>query len=130
MRIISDSRTNTLIAVGPPERVKQVEGWALELDSADAHRTPSARELRYYTLKNADARLLGKTVFQTLQAMAVEVPIISDPATDTLIAIGTKEQQDMVAGIIAKLDLPAKNRAAETESEPGEKKETASAPKK
>lgn len=130
VRLVGDTRTNTVLLVGAADRVKQYETWARELDTSESPPKISQRELRYYTLKSADARMLGKTVSQTLGAMSLDVPIISDIATDTLIAIGTKDDHDLVSGIIAKLDVPAKNRAVPAETAPEPKAETGTAPKK
>lgn len=115
IRVVGDTRTNTVLVVGTADRVKQFENWARELDTTEAPPKHSQRELRYYVLKSADSRMLGKTVAQTLGAMSIDVPVISDPATDTLIAIGTKDEHELVAGIVAKLDVPAKNRAVTNE---------------
>ena len=66
IRIVGDTRTNTVLAVGTADRVQQFEKWARELDTTEVPQKNSQRELRYYTLKSADSRMLGKTVARPL----------------------------------------------------------------
>ena len=104
-RVVADESGNSVWLAGDRTRVEQYAEYARQMDKGAASRPNPRRELRYYTLKNADARALGQTVGQTSAVMGMEVPIVADGASDTLIAFGTKEEHEIIADLVGKLDV-------------------------
>lgn len=128
VRLVDDERTNTVWIVGEAERVHRLEAWAKTLDAPEVGPSASKRELRYYTLKNADAGALGKTVGQTMGILRMDAGIVPDHASGTLIAIATPSDQDIIASIVTRLDVPATRVRTYGEDAPEPKKSEA-APK-
>jgi type II secretory pathway component GspD/PulD (secretin) len=104
-RVVADESGNSIWLAGEKSRVEQYADYARQMDKGSASRPNPRRELRYYSLKNADARALGQTVGQTSMVMGLEVPIVADGASDTLIAFGTKEEHEIIADLVSKLDV-------------------------
>lgn len=104
-RVVADEGGNSIWLAGEKSRVEQYAEYARQMDKGSAARPNPRRELRYYTLKNSDARALGQTVGQTSMMMGLEVPIVADGASDTLIAFGTKEEHEIIADLVSKLDV-------------------------
>jgi type II secretory pathway component GspD/PulD (secretin) len=104
-RVVADESGNSIWLAGEKSRVEQYAEHARQMDKGAAARPNPRRELRYYTLKNAEAQRLGQTVSQTSMVMGLEVPIVADGASDTLIAFGTKEEHEIIANLVSRLDV-------------------------
>lgn len=121
-RVVADENGNSIWLAGEKSRVEQYAEYARQMDKGSASRPNPRRELRYYTLKNADARALGQTVGQTSAVMGLEVPIVADGASDTVIAFATKEEHEIIADLVSKLDVAPRRGKIVEEAAPESKK--------
>lgn len=122
-RVVADENGNSIWLAGEKSRVEQYADYARQMDKGAGTRPNPRRELRYYVLKNADARPLGQTVGQMSSVMGLEAPIVADGSSGTLIAFATKEEHEVITDLVSHLDVPPKRGAKIVEdAAAGEKK--------
>ena len=117
IRIVSDSRTNSLIllaSVADTENVRKL----IDLMDKDIPRGES--NIQVYRLQNSNSEDLVKVLTNitkdtksatdpqkaTQAVVAKNVQIVSDKATNTLVIMAEREDYKVIEGIIRKLDVP------------------------
>lgn len=125
VRIIADERTNSIIAIADIQSLERVEKLVATLDvPIDA----SSGGVHVFYLQHSDATemasvLMGIPIQESLPAPEVQagkpaaaaprpgqtrrdISIIADPSTNALVITATPEEYAVIAGVIAKLDIP------------------------
>jgi len=117
MRFSSDSRTNSIIAVGSPGDLKIVEALLLRLDTQDVQH----RKTEVYRLKNSPANDVAVAVNDLLrsqrqlqtaipgalspfQQIESEVVIVPEPVSNSLIIYATPRFFEEILSLVEKLD--------------------------
>jgi type II secretory pathway component GspD/PulD (secretin) len=106
--ITSDKRTNSLLVNAPRKEMKLIEGLIAAIDVGDKPYDPTTDPglnnepyLKVYTLQNADAREVTKT----LSAMLPEGVVVNEDGRERQVHIfGNDEMQSKVAELIDQLD--------------------------
>jgi type II secretory pathway component GspD/PulD (secretin) len=105
LRCVPDSSTNTLWISGHETDIASLIEVVNAMDAAGAV-SPTTREMRFYTLKHAPAEALAKTLNRTADMLGVQVELVPDQGSGTIIAYGSPDTHSRIAEIIAALDLP------------------------
>jgi len=122
VRLITDDRTNSLIALAPRTRLDEVRALVRKLDVP----VTGGGEIHVYYLQHADAEELSQTlnslvsgapragggaggaaqaIRTTVTALAEGVRVTADPATNSLVIQARKEGYDALMGVIEQLDV-------------------------
>lgn len=114
LRYVADGRSNTVWLAGPAPTVEKLTAMVREMDEraeAATARQASVRELRFYHLKHAVDPRVANTINETAETMDLDLEVICDPASGTLIAHATPSEAATLEKIIAELDVPPRRSA-------------------
>ncbi len=117
LRLSADVRTNTIIAVGPPDTLRAVEAVILRLDNTDAHQ----RETVVIKLRNNSSDAVQKAIsdfvtsersiaqldpdlVSTVELLEREVFIVSEPVSNNLLLSATPRYFVQLKKMIERLD--------------------------
>lgn len=114
-RIVADRGANTVWIAGAKEEVTWLTDLARKMDenAARAEATPSQGdgELRFYAIEHAETVELARTLTHIGAAMDLNITVVPNPASQTLLAYATPAEHACLENIIEKLDVPAKQHA-------------------
>jgi type II secretory pathway component GspD/PulD (secretin) len=106
LRVLADEATRSLWLGGDKDAVARFAKLAEQMDGQAAEGRADARETRFYRLRSADARQLAATINDFMKTMDVDVRVVADPSSNTILAYATTGQNERLAKIIAELDVP------------------------
>lgn len=119
LRLSSDIRTNSIIALGPPDTLRAVEAIIVRLDNSDVHQ----RETTVIRLKNNASDTVARAItdfvrsqreLQQIEPEAIsgtemlerEVFVVSEPVSNSLLLSATPRYFKQLEQMITKLDAP------------------------
>lgn len=112
VRIVADERANTVWLSGPDEHVAKLATVAREMDanteSAETRGPTGQRALHFFSLEHARSGPLVGTVSLVARMMDLDVEVVSDQQSDTIVAYATPDQLEQLKSIIAELDVAPK----------------------
>ena len=112
VRIVADERANTVWLSGPDEHVAKLATVAREMDanteSAETRGPTGQRALHFFSLEHARSGPLAGTVSLVARMMDLDVEVVSDQQSDTIVAYATPDQLEQLKSIIAELDVAPK----------------------
>jgi type II secretory pathway component GspD/PulD (secretin) len=124
-RIVADRAANTVWIAGAKEKVTWLTDLAQKMDenAARAEATPSQgdAELRFHAIEHAETVELARTLTHIGAAMDLNITVVPNPASQTLLAYATPAEHTCLENIIRKLDVPAKQHARRRASGPRER---------
>ncbi len=109
VRVEADARTNSLIVSGPQRVVALAETLVQQLDVADAN---AERSFTTFTPTNVPVERLAEMAKRVLDAtkpssVRATLELVPEPQSGALIVIGTKDESERAAAVLARLDESA-----------------------
>ncbi len=110
VRVLVDTRSNSLVVTGSPAAVESA--WQM-IQQLDTRPESGPRELRLIELKSGDATTLAPMVTSLFAEMVrdqrgadfqTSTKIVADTVVNRLVVTGTHDEIEQVAGIVARLD--------------------------
>jgi len=121
--IASDNRTNSLLIRGSEKEMARIEGMIAALDRntvAPKRLTPQAPQIEVISIEHRRAATLGPVVMAVFADDAGRRPrvaralppvrVVIDDELNAVIVKATKSEMDQVRSLIARLDVPIKNK--------------------
>jgi type II secretory pathway component GspD/PulD (secretin) len=111
VRVVSDEDANAVWIAGAQRAVEWLVDVAMRMDehaaAAGLSEEPEVAEVRFYRLKHADAGNLAGILGRLLREMDIEVTLVPDVASGTLLAYATPAALSQVHDVVEQLDVPA-----------------------
>jgi type II secretory pathway component GspD/PulD (secretin) len=112
-RIVADRGANTIWIAGAKDEVTWLADLARQMDenAARVEATPTRgdAELRFYVIQHTEIVELAKTLTQIGAAMDLDVTIVPNTPSRTLVAYATPAEHTCLETIIKKLDIPTEH---------------------
>lgn len=113
LRFVADERANTVWLAGPDKLVEQARQLVQRMDKstavAEMSEPANERELRFYELEQADARRMADTLNKLVRLMDLDLHVVADPASGTLVTHATADEDAILKQIVQKLDVTPKH---------------------
>ncbi|MBI5863018.1 MAG: hypothetical protein HZB38_00625 [Planctomycetes bacterium] len=118
VQIVAEEHGNSLWLSGQAVEVKKLVEVAKRMDAGAARRAEDHREVRYYKLNHARADLLAGTLARTAAMMSLDVPIVADSPSATIIAFAGPDDHARLAAIVERLDVAPRNAPIREDARP------------
>lgn len=108
VNIVADTSANAVWISGPGNEVARFNEVARAMDEQAAQpvsREKQGRELKFYSLKEADAGSLSSTLNRAAELLALDAEVVPDMQSGTILAIATPESHKRLEQIINTLDV-------------------------
>jgi len=111
MKILPDTRTNSIIAVANPQDTEIIQALATQLD---VERPRGANNIHVVSLENASAKETAESLTAALANLRItggtdtnqqQVQVVADVNTNSLIITASPQDYELIAEIIEKLDI-------------------------
>jgi type II secretion system protein D len=119
LRLSVDIRTNTIIALGPPDTLRAVEAVIIRLDNSDVHQRKTtvirlknnasdnvARAITDFVRSQRDLQQIEPEAMSNVELLEREVFVVSEPISNSLLLSATPRYFDDLTKMINKLDAP------------------------
>jgi type II secretion system protein D len=119
LRLSVDVRTNSIIALGPPDTLRAVEAVITRLDNSDVHQRQTkvirlknnasdnvARAITDFVRSQRDLQQIDPELMSNVELLEREVFVVSEPVSNSLLLSATPRYFEQLNQMIEKLDAP------------------------
>jgi type II secretion system protein D len=119
LRLSVDARTNSIIALGPPDTLRAVEAIIIRLDNSDVHQRETtvirlknnasdnvARAITEFVRSQRELQQIDPEALSSVELLEREVFVVSEPVSNTLLLSATPRYFAQLKQMIEKLDAP------------------------
>jgi type II secretion system protein D len=119
LRLSVDIRTNSIIALGPPDTLQAVEAVILRLDNSDVHTRQTtvvrlknnaadnvARALTEFVQSQRQLQQIDPEAMSSVELLEREVFVVAEPVSNSLLLSATPRYYTQLKEMIDKLDAP------------------------
>ncbi len=119
LRLSIDARTNSIIALGPPDTLRAVEAIITRLDNSDVHQRETtvirlknnasdnvARAITEFVRSQRELQQIDPEALSSVELLEREVFVVSEPVSNTLLLSATPRYFAQLKQMIEKLDAP------------------------
>lgn len=119
LRLSVDVRTNSIIALGPPDTLRAVEAVITRLDNSDIHQRETtvirlknnasdnvARAITDFVRSQRELQQIDPEALSNIEVLEREVFVVSEPVSNTLLLSATPRYFAQLKQMIEKLDAP------------------------
>jgi type II secretion system protein D len=119
LRLSVDVRTNSIIALGPPDTLRSVEAVITRLDNSDVHQRQTkvirlknnasdnvARAITDFVRSQRDLQQIDPELMSNVELLEREVFVVSEPVSNSLLLSATPRYFEQLNQMIDKLDAP------------------------